>query len=98
MHCNQLTSLPFNLARLRGLKELDVVGNKVLEGAARLYEGRELHALQDWLAEFAAGSDIQDTVRVVLVGEGINLCLFVLFNTYLYLLFVFKEWQGRQPL
>ena len=77
VHCNQLTSLPFNLDRLEGLKELDVVGNRLLEGAARLYEGKELHALQGWLAEFAAGSEIQNTVRIVLVGEGTSItCCF----------------------
>ena len=65
--------LPFNLGQIRALRELDVRGNPALEAAAKLYEGKELQTLCNWLFEFESGSAVQDSIKVVLVGEGIFL-------------------------
>ena len=73
---NQLTSLPDNLDQLRSLKEFDVRGNIQLSSTARFYEGKELQEISAFLAEFKSGSAIQDTIRVVLVGEGNLIILF----------------------
>jgi len=69
MHNNRLTQLPWDIKELR-LQELDVRGNDGLGVAARLFVGKELRELEGWLSEFESGSDKQDSIKVMLVGEG----------------------------
>jgi len=69
MHNNRLTQLPWDIKELK-LHELDVRGNDGLGVAARLFVGKELRELEGWLSEFEFGSDKQDSIKVMLVGEG----------------------------
>jgi len=66
---NHLKELPWNVKDLK-LQELDVRGNHGLGVAAKLFVGKELRELEGWLSEFESGSAIQDSIKVMLVGEG----------------------------
>ena len=71
VHYNVLSLLPNNLRHLNRLQEFDTTGNVALGAAAKLYDKKALVELLGWLAEFeSGGSVIQDTVKVMLVGEG----------------------------
>lgn len=76
LHKNRLTQLPWQIKELK-LQELDVRGNEGLGVAARLFVGKELRELEGWLSEFEFGSNKQDSIKVMLVGEG---TLFFWFN------------------
>ena len=69
IHNNRLKELPWNVKELK-LQELDVRGNDGLGVAARLFVGKELRELEGWLSELESGSAIQDSIKVMLVGEG----------------------------
>ena len=67
LHNNLLVDLPHNLYLLA---ELDVRQNTALGDAAQCYQGSDLQQLNTLLAEFESGSSVQNTIRIVLVGEG----------------------------
>jgi len=67
---NELESLPEDLKDLASLRGFDVRNNPRLLEHAKFYEGQELEELNGWLEEFKSGSEKQDIIKVMLVGEG----------------------------
>lgn len=68
---NELESLPADLKDILSLKALDVRHNPQLREYAGFYEGKQLDELKGWLEEFQSGSERQNVIKVMLVGEGI---------------------------
>ena len=68
---NDLQEIPHDLHRLTKLNHFDVRNNKRLGSAAHEYANQSLANLGILLREFeTGGSAVQDTVKVMLVGEG----------------------------
>ena len=69
---NELESLPEDLKDIQSLKVFDVRHNPHLGEHAGFYEGKQLEELKGWLEEFQSGSERQNVIKVMLVGEGIS--------------------------